>query len=192
MASFPRETIGPGQTLFRAHKTKNPPPFYCVCGDCRFDPPATKRRQYGSCCAAYEREIALLEHLAGVTTVNQRWVEQREISPIKPTVDHKVAHLPQAITGGEWGIDEDLQVGVDRRLSKGWGAAFREADFQGVLHASRRDPVHAGECVAFFGTPPGENHSCLARGVPEKITTALRVEMARRFNIHFFPPAPLV
>lgn len=189
-AEFPAIGIGTGETLYRSHQGSLGAIYYCTCGNCRFDPPPSLRASYGSCCAARDPEIAVLEHLAGLTIVPEDWVARQAISSISPRRHHKIADLQSSTNYGKWGVDGDLQAGGDRGLTQGWGAAFYKSEFHGVQHASRRDPSLSHRCIAFYGAPGahGEELSCDST---EPLSDGLLNTLAFKFGIQVFPKAPL-
>lgn len=136
LTGFPRWTLTPDRTLYRAHRAGRGPWWFAASLTGRFDCPPPE----GTCYLAGSAVAALRERL-GRRLVAHRAVTAAEldgvlVSALRVLRRRRLADLCSR-RAARFGVTREIHVVTPYSITQAWAAAFRAADLAGVRYDAR-------------------------------------------------------
>ncbi|MEB3069306.1 RES family NAD+ phosphorylase [[Mycobacterium] vasticus] len=155
LATFPAYVCPAGTEVFRSHRHGREPRWFPSSGEGRFDLAAAD----GTCYAAENAGIALLETWGGIRIVPDYLVAERDVSKLLVTNTVRIADLTSNGAIG-FGVTSEIFTTIDYPATQRWATALHQAGFDGVRYWARHDLAHTAACLAVFGPTGAATDGC--------------------------------
>jgi RES domain len=149
---FPRKTINPTRTLFRAHTKGNGPWWFSSAMNGRFDLPAPE----GTCYVATTPAAALRERwgrkLVKRNMITEAFADATVLSTLNVPHSHRLADLCSS-RAADFNVTREIHTVVrsSYQLTQQWAAALRRCRFQGIHYQARHATGESDHSIALFG-----------------------------------------